>query len=407
MDAISLGGYGTTAPGERKPLLDDFWKFEIRTETWTKVQGNGLPLQPRVTHTATVVGDNMFVFGGTVPGPKVDKDALTDHALVYNFRDYTWQSLAMSGLSPAPTREGVLLTLDSHLILVGGQASKQQRINFAEIRAAGHLPDGFAKLQFTTETNKLKFTTEVVDLSRFVRKQGNSAHSLAGFSDVWKGEMTETGQPIAIKILRVARTGNIDDPESGRLRTRFDRELTIWMECQHPRVLELLGYAYIEGIPCLISPWCSNGNIMEYLSKHPNADKRRLANVLVSDERDAKLCDFGISKLVSEHPSGFTTTASVKGTLRYSSPEMLDGQSTMKSDVWAFGMLILHVMTDKIPYAELLSDAKVIMAIMGGQRPLPENYAGLSPTDPLWDIMRECWDEDPMKRPIMSEVLGK
>ncbi|KAG9038388.1 hypothetical protein FS837_001260, partial [Tulasnella sp. UAMH 9824] len=138
------------------------------------------------------------------------------------------------------------------------------------------MQDSLAKLQFATETTKLKFTTRAVDLSLSVRKQGNSAHSLAGFSDVWKGEMTETGQPIAIKVLRVASTGNADDTETGRLRTRFDRELTIWMECQHPRVLELLGYAYIEGIPCLISPWCSNGNVMEYLSKNPNADRRRL-----------------------------------------------------------------------------------------------------------------------------------
>ncbi|KAG8912779.1 hypothetical protein FRC01_004903, partial [Tulasnella sp. 417] len=179
---------------------------------------------------------------------------------------------------------------------------------------------------------------------------------------------------------------------------------------------------------------CSNGNIMEYLSKNSSADRRRLidqvaeglvylhgrelpvvhsdikpANVLVSDEGNAKLCDFGISKLVLEHTSGFTTTASVKGTLRYSSPEMLDldGQSTTRSDVWAFGMLILHVMTSKMPYAEVFSDVKVIMAIMGGQRPLPENYPELPPTDPLWDMMRECWYEDPMRRPTMTEVFDK
>ncbi|KAG8912777.1 hypothetical protein FRC01_004901 [Tulasnella sp. 417] len=171
---------------------------------------------------------------------------------------------------------------------------------------------------------------------------------------------------------------------------------------------------------------------MEYLSKNPSADRQRLinqvaeglvylhgreppvvhsdikpANVLVSDEGNAKLCDFGISKLVLENPSGFTTTASVKGTLRYSSAEMLDGQSTTRSDVWAFGMLILHVMTSKIPYAEILSDVKVILAIMGGQRPLPENYSDLPSTDPLWDVMGECWCEDPMKRPTMTEVFDK
>ncbi|KIO23170.1 hypothetical protein M407DRAFT_244874 [Tulasnella calospora MUT 4182] len=206
------------------------------------------------------------------------------------------------------------------------------------------------------------------------------------------------------------------------------------MGCQHPRVLELLGYAYIEGVPCLISPWCSNGNVMEYLSKYPNADRRRLinqvaeglvylhgrepsvvhsdikpANVLVSDEGDAKICDFGISKLVLESSSGFTTTTSVKGTLRYSSPEMLDvdGKSTTMSDVWAFGMLILHVMTNKPPYIKLLSDPKVIMAIITGQTPLQANYPELPATDPIWGIMKECWNKDPVKRPTMHDVFDK
>ncbi|KAG8920481.1 hypothetical protein FRC01_000732 [Tulasnella sp. 417] len=179
---------------------------------------------------------------------------------------------------------------------------------------------------------------------------------------------------------------------------------------------------------------CSNGNIMEYLAKNPNADRRRLinqvaeglvylhgreppvvhsdikpANVLVSDNGDAKLCDFGISKLVQENTSGFTTTASVKGTLRYSSPDMLDldGESTPTTDVWAFGMLILHVMTNKLPYVELMSDAKVIMAIMSGQRPFPVNYPELPSTDPLWNVMEECWCEDPTDRPTMTDILDK
>ncbi|KAG8939625.1 hypothetical protein FRC04_006106 [Tulasnella sp. 424] len=101
---------------------------------------------------------------------------------------------------------------------MAGHGEKKLSIWIAETRAAGSARDSLAKLQFTTESNQLKFTTEVVDLSRFVRKQGDAAHSLAGFSDVWKGEMTETGKPIAIKVLRVASTDNPDDPQPGRLR---------------------------------------------------------------------------------------------------------------------------------------------------------------------------------------------
>ncbi|KAG8938822.1 Negative regulator of mitotic exit [Tulasnella sp. 424] len=415
-------------------IMNDVWKFEIRTETWTEIRCYGQLPPPRSAPGATFIGDNMFTFGGLIPVGD-DMYELTDYAFVFNSRDQTWRGLALLGHSPPPTKGDVLFTLGSRLVIVGGHdEDRELRIHTAETRAAGSARDSLAKLQFTTETNQLNFTTEVVDLSRFVRKQGDAAHSLAGFSDVWKGEMTGTGQPIAIKVLRVVSTGDPDDPQSGRLRTRFDRELTIWMECQHPRVLELLGYAYIEGVPCLVSPWCSNGNIMEYLAKNPNADHIRLiaqvaeglvylhgrepsvvhsdikpANVVVSDEGNAKICDFGISKLVQENPSGFTTTTSVKGTLRYSSPEMLDldGMSTTSSDVWAFGMLILHVRTNKLPYVTVLSDVKVILAIINGEKPLPENYPELPAADPLWDIMRECWDDDPAKRPGMVDLFDK
>ncbi|KAG8962650.1 hypothetical protein FRC05_005169 [Tulasnella sp. 425] len=387
--------------------------------------------------------EDIFMFRSDVAG----RSAIWSMPASYPRRDLfgTWVTTRCHGRTWGKEIEH----LDSrdasgYVIVVIGQRTNSANNCISVVAAAGSARDSLAKLQFTTESNQLKFTTEVVDLSRFVRKQGDAAHSLAGFSDVWKGEMTETGKPIAIKVLRVASTDNPDDPQPGRLRVRFDRELTIWMECQHPRVLELLGYAYIEGIPCLISPWCSNGNIMEYLAKNPNAGNKRLpgsrspsfsqiaqiaeglvylhgrepsvvhsdikpGNVLVSDEGNAKICDFGISKLVQENPSGFTTTVSVKATLRYSSREMLDqdGKSTTASDVWAFGMLMLHVLTEKMPFITVLSDVKVILAIMNREKPLPKDYPELPAADPLWDVMRECWDDDPIKRPGMVDVFDK
>lgn len=48
--------------------------------------------------------------------------------------DHTWRSLAMLGNSPAPTSSGVLLALDSQLVLVGGQLGRDQRIHVAEVR---------------------------------------------------------------------------------------------------------------------------------------------------------------------------------------------------------------------------------------------------------------------------------
>ncbi|KAG8942530.1 Negative regulator of mitotic exit [Tulasnella sp. 424] len=350
--------------GDRRKYFNDVWKFEIRTETWTETQCHGMLPQPRTSHTATVIGDNMFSFGGVIVGDKEGVYVRTDHAFAFNFHDHTWRSLAMLGRCPVTTKSGTLLTLESRLVLVGGQTGNKTHIHTAETRGAGYVRDSLAKLQFTTETNKLKFTTEVVDLSRFVRKQGDAAHSLAGFSDVWKGEMTETGKPEPL-----------DEQSLYSPLLRLPLKSSEW----RARVVQMIRNQVAFGR-------CANGNIMEYFAKNPNADRRRLisqvaeglvylhgreppvvhsdikpANVVVSDEGNAKICDFGIS----------------------------------------------NVMTNKLPYAGALSDPKVIMAIMGGKKPPPEHYPELPATDPLWDVMRECWNDDPAKRPGMVDVFDK
>lgn len=94
--------------------------------------------------------------------------------------------------------------------------------------------DMLSHLQFTTEDTALPFTTsDVMNLSAYVRKIGNAAYARAGFSDVWRGELTRTGQAvgppylrfgvatdndlqIAIKVLHIAAVGSDDESERPR-----------------------------------------------------------------------------------------------------------------------------------------------------------------------------------------------
>lgn len=125
----------------------------------------------------------------------------------------------MQGRHPRTTCAATMSTFGSRLVLVGGYENWDMRIHVAEIQsgmlliwsarrssqcahlqprgAACDMRESIVKLQFTTETTHRQFTTEVVDLSRFVRKQGDGAYALAGYSDVWRGEMTDTGQSVS------------------------------------------------------------------------------------------------------------------------------------------------------------------------------------------------------------------
>ncbi|KIO29777.1 hypothetical protein M407DRAFT_69993, partial [Tulasnella calospora MUT 4182] len=158
---------------------------------------------------------------------------------------------------------------------------------------------------------------------------------------------------------------------------RLARELKIWAKAKHPNVLELIGYHLSEQYDCaqLISLYMKNGNIVEYMERTQAGIEARLGfvrgitlgisylhscdppichgdlkplNVLVNDKPDAVLCDFGLAVFIedSEASSGLTTTRSIKGSLRYMSPELLDDKETkhtLESDIWAWACTIFEV----------------------------------------------------------------
>ncbi|KAG8939622.1 Negative regulator of mitotic exit [Tulasnella sp. 424] len=66
--------------------LNDLWRFEISAETWTKVQYHGQAPQPRNGHTATVISDNMFIFGGVLKAIAETWSDQADDVFVFNLQ---------------------------------------------------------------------------------------------------------------------------------------------------------------------------------------------------------------------------------------------------------------------------------------------------------------------------------
>lgn len=135
------------------------------------------------------------------------------------------------------------------------------------------------------------------------------------------------------------------------------------------------------------------------------------ANVVIKNDLEAALCDFGLSRIILAfgHPTGLTTTGNkVGGTAGYQAKELLLGEPpTTAVDVYAFGGLILAAMSGKDPHWKKRNDAARAFATCRNKVPVPEEHTGLPETDSLWGLLRECWSSKPEDRPTIGIVLQR
>ncbi|KAG8972776.1 hypothetical protein FRC05_009606, partial [Tulasnella sp. 425] len=140
-------------------------------------------------------------------------------------------------------------------------------------------------------------------------------------------------------------------------------------------------------------------------------------DVLINDSGEAALSDFSASRVLdslAEH-TGLTTTDVPGLVYPYTAPELFDPRSvgeedsvprhSCESDVYAFGGLILAVMSGKAPFYQIIHKPMIMMKICGGVIPDPKAHEQLKEDDPLWDVMKSCWEFKPSDRPSMPGVL--
>lgn len=133
-------------------------------------------------------------------------------------------------------------------------------------------------------------------------------------------------------------------------------------------------------------------------------------NVLLRKDWSAFICDFGFARIKETTDSLGTKD---KGTGLWMAPEMhqKDVISSPALDVYSFGMVMFELLTRQIPFYfdGLSSTGQVIVAISRGDRPkIPSEEECPSvkdcPTNYV-ELMQDCWDQDPAKRPRGKNIL--
>ena len=96
---------------------------------------------------------------------------------------------------------------------------------------------------------------------------------------------------------------------------------------------------------------------------------------------------------------------------------------TQEGDIYAFGMTILQVMyctvitsffssidhqvlTGQQPYYGLQLSEIGFLVENGGRPDKPVNAEDIGISDPLWELVRSCWDGDKMRRPPIQEIAA-
>nr|CAB3262964.1 uncharacterized protein LOC100185876 [Phallusia mammillata] len=120
----------------------------------------------------------------------------------------------------------------------------------------------------------------------------------------------------------------------------------------------------------------------------------KLKNILMDQHNRAKISDLGFCK-----PSAMMS-GSIVGTPIHMPPELFSGQYDNSVDVYAFGILFWHLCAASVRlpknYRNCISKDHLWTAVRKGTR--PERLSVFR--DDCWVIMSECWQQDPMRRPL-------
>uniref|UniRef100_A0A3Q2EA92 receptor protein-tyrosine kinase n=1 Tax=Cyprinodon variegatus TaxID=28743 RepID=A0A3Q2EA92_CYPVA len=171
---------------------------------------------------------------------------------------------------------------------------------------------------------------------------------------------------------------------------------------------------------------------MDFLSSRKCVNRDLAArNVLVCNGKLVKVCDFGlardlqkdqdyiirgnVSEFISCCPCFMSSLGLVLSctafisfqsflALKWMSPETIfQNIYSSESDVWSYGVLLWEIFSlGHSPYPELRTTRQFGSALKRGHRMDRPEHA---PSD-LYEVMKQCWDEDPLSRPSFSSLVS-
>ncbi|CAI9274692.1 unnamed protein product [Lactuca saligna] len=302
--------------------------------------------------------------------------------------------------------------------------------------------NGDAKNQVITENGIQVFTFKQL-LSATGGFGKSNVIGQGGFGLVYRGVLHD-GRKIAVKLMD--QTGKQGEEE-------FRVEVEMRSRLRSPYLVGLIGYCSESHHRVLVYDFMANGGLqehlypirgsnaipsnldweirlrigleaakgLEYLHEHvsPPVIHRdfKSSNILLDKSFHAKVSDFGLAKLGSYRAGGHVSTR-VLGTQGYVAPEYaLTGHLTTKSDVYSYGVVLLELLTGRVPVdmkrspgeavlvswaLPRLTDREKVIEIMD---PSLEGQYSMKEIVQVAAIAAMCVQSEADYRPLMADVV--
>jgi serine/threonine-protein kinase len=245
-----------------------------------------------------------------------------------------------------------------------------------------------------------------------------------GMGEVWRGQDTMLGRPVAIKLLHSNHAGD------EQFRERFRDEARYASSLSHPGIARVFDYGETSplGGPYMVMELV-NGEplsaILERLDRLPpeavldivSQAARALeiahnagivhrdikpGNLLIMADGTTKITDFGIAKARSERERNLTATGIVMGTAMYVSPEQATGSTvTGSSDLYSLGVVAYECLAGRPPF---VAEQPLAIAIMHKHDPVPPLPSDVPPA--VADLVMSMLSKTTDGRPATAARLA-
>ena len=235
-----------------------------------------------------------------------------------------------------------------------------------------------------------------------------------GMGIVYKARDRETGDLVALKLLKPAIAA---DPASME---RFKNELRLARKITHKNVCRIYEFSRIDGTAYISMEFVDGENLHSILGRSGrlNLDQglavaRQIcaglreahlqgivhrdlkpANIMIDQEGNAKVMDFGIARSID---TGATATGMVVGTPTYLAPEQAEGKPVdSRTDIYNLGLILYEMFTGKVTFT---GDTPFAIAL----KQIHEKPAAPSTIDPtlpahIENTILRCLQKDPALR---------